>query len=293
MRLSPASLAATVCPDTASFETPFALTLPLSSQLTGRELEGRAGVVHVYRYDRDVQGRRSLPYRKPLAGRIVEVASTAPDGARPAFVSRATIDARAGTITFTTLRLGTFQAFLEVPRSTLPLLRETFDDARSPDGITVPLPDGWVAGSSWQVAPPHVPACSFPYVLGTNVRGASYRAGADDAVTTRSIIVGGAIPADRQLSVRFQERVRLKTGDTAALEVVLPDGRVVGIPAARRSGPFATPGDAFVDVGPIDVTDAVGGAPSFQLHFRLQSDHDGHEDRGRFVDDLEVAIESR
>jgi hypothetical protein len=55
----------------------------------------------------------------------------------------------------------------------------------------------------------------------------------------------------------------------------------------------ASPGDGFVDVGPLDVTAAVGSASSFKLRFRLVSDTERNEDRGWYLDDLEVALEAR
>jgi hypothetical protein len=291
-RLSPASLATTVCPDTAAFERAFTLVLPLSSELTGAELEGREGVIHVYRHERDVQGKRNLPHRAPLVGRVVEVASTAPDGARPAFVARATTDRAAGTISFPVTRFGTFQSYIQVPKATVPLLRETFDRARQTDGFTAPLPEGWTQGNSWQIAAPAgVDASSLPYVLGTNVRGTTYRAGANDAITTRSIVVGGPLPVDWKIVVRYCERVRLGTGDSVTLEVVRPDGTAVQVAAATRAGIFATPGEGFADVGPLDVSALVGTATSFNLRWRLESDGDGREDRGFYVDDLTVSME--
>jgi hypothetical protein len=84
-------------------------------------------------------------------------------------------------------------------------------------------------------------------------------------VTTRSIVVGGSIPADRRIAVRYRERVRLHAGDSLTLDVVLPDGTIVNVPEATRAGVQATPGDGFVDMGPLDVTGAVGGAASFKL----------------------------
>jgi hypothetical protein len=111
-------------------------------------------------------------------------------------------------------------------------------------------------------------------------------------VTTRSIAVVNAVPADRRLVVRYREHVRLHAGDSVTLDVVLPDGTTVNVPEATRAALHATPGDGFVDVGPLDVTGAIGSAATFKLRFRLVSDNDGNEDRGWYLDDLEVALEA-
>jgi hypothetical protein len=112
------------------------------------------------------------------------------------------------------------------------------------------------------------------------------------------IVKGWEIPKDHRIVVRYREWARLHTGDSVTLEVLEPPhpqgihlGKRVTLAAAGHDGIFATSGDGFVDVGPIDITEAVGTATQFQLRFRLKSDGDGNEDRGWFLDDLEVAIE--
>jgi hypothetical protein len=300
MRLAPASLATTISPDTATFTSasPFTVVLPLSSQLTGREMDGNGGTIRVYRHDRDIQGQRNLPHREPLVGRIVEVASTA--ASRPDFVSAATIDSTAGTIRFTTTRFGTFQSFVEVARTFVPLLRETFDDVRAPDGISRPLPEGWRAGNSWEAGPVFVHGTTLPTplpasppnVLATNLRGGLYRASADDRVTSRTIVKGAAaVPGGHQLRVRYREWIRLNAGDSVSLDIILPDQSVVNVPGATHAGVFTTTGTSFTDVGPLDITALVGVAESFSLRFRIVSNNDGLADRGWYVDDLTVAIE--
>src|SRR5262249_42941198 len=148
MRLAPASLATTVSPDRARLAADLPLTLPLFAELTGAELAG--ATVHVYRYERDEPGAEVLPYRPPLGGGIVEVASTAVS--RPPGIALAIVDRPAGAITFPVRRLGTFESFIEVPTASATLFRETFDATRvAPSGAVRPgLPEGWKAGYTWE-----------------------------------------------------------------------------------------------------------------------------------------------
>jgi hypothetical protein len=290
VRLAPASLAKLVSPDRAQFASDFTLTLPLDASLTGQQLE--TGVIHVYRHERDVPGADFLPYRAPLAGRIVEVASTAMT--RPQGIAPASVDARAGTITLPVRRLGTFESFIEVPAGTVTLLRETFDGTAAPAGApAAPLPDGWTAGHTWQVAPPPTPTAattdpagpaSFPYVLGTNVRGGRYRAGADDAVTTRPIIVGGPLPQGARVMLRFRAWMRLAGPDGVTVEIPETGQQVAAFDASSNTG------SAFRDVA-TDLAPLVTGLASFRLRFRLVSDPASPGDRGFYLDDLDVVIE--
>jgi hypothetical protein len=302
MRLAPASRPATVSPDRASFDADFLVTLPLSAELTGNELA--QGVFHVYRYERDVQGVQFLPYRAPLVGRIVEIASTAP---APGFAA-ATVDPIAGTIRFPTRRLGTFQTFIEVPKGRVTLLRETFDAAPvPPDALAAPLPAGWSAGYTWQVGPPPTPTAtpagpdgpaSFPNVLGTNLTGTGYRPNASDTVTTAPIVIGIPVTPSQgaPIVVSYREWVRLAPGDSISLEVVptyqgftAPPIAVVG---AARVGPLASSGNGFIDAvnGPFDITSLLYYASSFQLRFTLTSGGAAGA-RGFYVDDIDVEME--
>jgi hypothetical protein len=320
MRLAPASLATTVSPDRASFAEDFTLTLPLFAELTGEELASPA--IHVYRYERDVQGTEFLPYRAPLVGRIVEVASTAP--ARPAGIALATVDAGAGTIAFPVRRLGTFQIFIEKPVGTLTLFRETFDDASvAPGAVSAPFGDllfpttlfttngesfvdlgfapGWSLTGMWSIGPPPTataaPAgpdapASFPNALGTARHAAGYRASADDAATSPPIQVPSPLPNGAKIVLRYRERVRLAdAGAAAAVEVVFADGSSAPVPGAGHGGPFASGGNAFVDAGPFDLTALVGGKGSFQLRFHLTTGNGAAAGRGFYVDDIDVEIE--
>jgi hypothetical protein len=286
----------TVSPDRATFAADVQISLPLFASLTGADLAG--GTIRVYRHEPDVQGEEFLPRRRPLVGRIVEVASTHPG--MPG-IAQATVDPDGGTITFPTRRLGTFQSFIEVPKDEIVILRETFDGATARTGaVGAPLPPGWSVGYTWQVGTPGamtaVPA-SAPFLLGTNLTGAAYRDGAapGDAVTTPPIVVGGAIARGMRVLVRYREWLRLAdAGDTLTVEVIRPDGTVAGeIVDAARVGPTVTTGSALVDAagtaGGFDVTALVGASASFRLRFTFASDGAG-SDRGIYLDDVVVVL---
>jgi hypothetical protein len=127
-------------------------------------------------------------------------------------------------------------------------------------------------------------------VLGTNLRGSAYRASADDSVTTTAIVVGSPIdPARQRIVERAREWLRLgDSGDHVRLEVVTGTATVV----LDRSVAAATTGTAFVGLGPVDLTSAIGSATSFRLRFRLTSNASTGA-RGWYLDDLDVVIERR
>jgi hypothetical protein len=205
------------------------------------------------------------------------------------WIAPAVVDLRARTIRFPVRRLGTFQAFVEAPRTALTIFRETFDGGPA-------LPEGWRAGHSWTAgSPPSATAggpdapASAPHVLGTNLRGGGYRADADDTVTTPPIRFGRAVQDGRSVVLRFREWVRLGAGtDAATVEVLLPDGSP---PVTVSTRPDSTGGgNGFVETGPIPLGTTLGFFDSFRLRFRLRSDGSSQA-RGWYVDDIDVRLE--
>jgi hypothetical protein len=294
MRLAPASRALRALPDTTTVSA--SVCLPLFAQLTGRELRGEGGRIRVYRHDRASAAPILPAYRRPPVGRLVEVATTAPGGG-------ASVDAAAGTISFATGRLGTFQAFIEAPTGTVTLLRETFDGIAAPKGCCAPLPEGWRARGGFAVAAPDLAGAptptSAPFALLANPGAAGVRANAADDVTTPEIVIGlqpGAeVGLGWRVSVRYDEHLALAgdAADAARVEVVDAfdaSGAALALPPPLRevSGPQA--GGAFAPVALVDIALPAGTA-RFKLRFTIETGGASASARLWAVDDLDVTLE--
>ncbi len=317
-RQVPACRAKTISPDTAVISGGgLVVELQLFAELTADELNGDEGTFRIYRHDRDVQGATGLPYRPPLVGQIVQVASTAD--------ASAVIDPDDGIILFTAVgRLGTFQCFREEDESIVPLFRETWDEQTSDE-----LPEGWVSGHTWQVGRPPAPGApggpdanppsgpltfSPPNVLGTNLRGAKYRGSPTgtpitDSITSPIIVKGGKIdtdpsggaPGTQKIELTYREWFRLGTGDSTKVEVIPIDGGgLEGAPvaiAAAAHGSGATSASAFQTAGPFNLNSVLapmvpddGDVKAFRLRFSITANNDGSEARGLYIEDIDIAI---
>ncbi len=297
-RLSPASFALTVSPNATGEETAVTIELPLFSRLISRELNLLEGAFHVFRLDRE-------------EGRLVEVASTA-----PLAMTMAVVHPAAGTIELTTDDTGTFQVFLEVPRRTVTLYSDGFDDVAAVKGNPVPIPAGATTGDLWQIGPPPPPPpddtgpvgpASEPNVLGTKLFGKGYRPDGSDQFMTGDIMFGTTIDTlTQRVVVRYDEWFRLDALDTTKLEVVPVDplgnfGPIVPVAGAGHGPSQMSTGNAFVRAGPgplfgFDITTLVNSFPAFRLRFQIDSMDSGlvpGDDRlrGWYIDNLKVVIE--
>jgi hypothetical protein len=309
MRLRPAGPALRVMPDAADLSDPLSFRLPLFAGLTGRELAGQAGAIRVFRFDRaEPPPTRVVPHGRPLEGRLVEVGRTDQGTA----VIDAAVEPFGGALLVGPVdRLGVFQAFIEVPATTTTLYRETFDQRPAPGaGSAAPLPDGWLAGFSWEVRdlgalaaafvpPADLEAASAPFALGTGLATGSFRAGAGaaDQALTQPIVIdldldGPSLAADRRIVLRLSHAFELGAGDATAIDAVAADGVTVLIAnVIQLAGPTST-GPAFEETGPIELDFAALPA-TFRLRFRAVSAPATSQTRFYAVDDLEVAIEPR